>query len=116
MKSNDSMRFQPRVFFPAAICRCLPSALPAAVILLVFCIAPVTVRAFSVEQMTTNGRANPLGIAADDISFAWAIAPEARGVIQSAYRIRVSTEGRRRRGLGLRSRGLGSTDRHHVAR
>jgi alpha-L-rhamnosidase len=46
----------------------------------------------SVERLTTNGRANPLGIAADDISFAWASAAEARGVVQSAYQLRVGTK------------------------
>lgn len=48
--------------------------------------------AFSVEQMTCNGRANPLGIAADDVSFAWATASAARGFVQSAYRVRVGTK------------------------
>ena len=71
-------------------CWRLPSALRAAVIQLVACLTPAT-WAFSVDRMTTNGRANPLGIAADDISFAWAITSEARGVVQSAYRIRVRT-------------------------
>jgi len=62
--------------------------------LFVACVVPTITWALSVEQLTTNGRTNPLGIAADDISFAWAIASEARGVVQSAYRIRVgNTEG-----------------------
>ncbi len=57
------------------------------------CIAPISAWALSVEQMTTNGRVNPLGIAADDISFAWAIGSDAhaRGVMQSAYQVRVGT-------------------------
>ena len=39
--------------------------------------------------MTVNGRANPLGIAADDVSLAWSIAAEVRGTVQGAYQIRV---------------------------
>lgn len=44
--------------------------------------------------MTVNGRIDPLGIAADDICFAWATVakdPNARGITQTAYRIRVGT-------------------------
>ena len=63
----------------------------ATVILLATCVAPVAARALSIEQMTTNGRTHPLGIAADDISLAWAIGAEARGVVQSAYQVRVGT-------------------------
>jgi len=48
-------------------------------------------RALSVAQMTVDGRANPLGIAADDISLAWSIAAEERGTVQGAYQIRVGT-------------------------
>ena len=59
--------------------------------LLIACVTPTLTWALSAEQLTTNGRTNPLGIAADDISFAWAITAEARGVVQSAYRIRVGT-------------------------
>jgi alpha-L-rhamnosidase len=47
--------------------------------------------AFSVGQMTCNGRSNPLGIAADDVSLAWTIAAEERGTVQGAYQIRVGT-------------------------
>jgi alpha-L-rhamnosidase len=90
MKSIYPTRSQLRVSVDAVTRWRLPSALRAAVIQLVACLAPAT-WAFSVERMTTNGRTNPLGIAADDISFAWAIASEARGVVQSAYRIRVRT-------------------------
>jgi len=42
--------------------------------------------------MTVNCRSNPLGIGGDDISFAWAITSEERGVVQGAYQIRVSTK------------------------
>ena len=52
----------------------------------------VSAWAFSIGQMTTNGRTNPLGIAADDISFSWAITADARGVEQSAYQLRVGTK------------------------
>lgn len=55
------------------------------------CGASLAAQALSVEQMTTDGRSNPLGIAAADISFAWAIAAEARDTVQSAYQIRVGT-------------------------
>lgn len=41
--------------------------------------------------MTVNGRSNPLGIAGDDISFAWAITAKERGVVQSGCQIRVGT-------------------------
>lgn len=73
-------------------------ALVAALAVLVACAAPpVTDRALSFELPTVNGRSNPLGIAADDISFGWATAGTgslARSITQSAYRIRVgATEG-----------------------
>ena len=48
--------------------------------------------AAAIKQTTVNGRTNPLGIAADDISFAWAIDSEARGVVQSACQIRAGTK------------------------
>lgn len=41
--------------------------------------------------MTVNARVNPLGIAADDVSFAWAIAADERAMVQSAYQLRVGT-------------------------
>ena len=47
------------------------------------------VRGITVEQVTTNGRARPLGISADDLSFSWSTQADARGVAQSAYQIRV---------------------------
>ncbi|MBW8864113.1 MAG: family 78 glycoside hydrolase catalytic domain, partial [Verrucomicrobia bacterium] len=65
------------------------SRLSAAVVLFV-CLAS-TALALGVEQMTVNGRSNPLGIAADDLSFAWAIGADQRGMTQSAYQIRVGT-------------------------
>jgi hypothetical protein len=67
-------------FFPAV-----------AALLLTAPLAPAA-GALSVEQLTTNGRTNPLGIAADDISFGWAIVAEARGVVQSAYHTRMMAE------------------------
>ncbi len=45
----------------------------------------------AVEHLTTNGRENPLGIAADDLSFSWASVSQERGVVQQAYQIRVGT-------------------------
>ena len=71
-----------RLFSPAGL---------AIVILFAACLTPAA-WSFSVEQTTINGRANPLGIASDDISFSWAIAAETRGVVQSAYCIRVGTK------------------------
>jgi alpha-L-rhamnosidase len=68
----------------------LPAGL-AILLLFAACLAPAA-GAFSVGHPTVNGRANPLGIGADDISFCWAIAAETRGVVQSAYRIRVGTK------------------------
>ena len=62
----------------------------AIVILFAACLTPAA-WAFSVEHTTVNGRANPLGIAADDISMAWAIAADERGTVQGAYQIRVGT-------------------------
>lgn len=47
--------------------------------------------AVTVTNLACNGRANPLGIATNDISFGWSSVTSARGVVQSAYQIRVST-------------------------
>ena len=91
MKSIYPMRSPLRILLAAAICRCLPAALRQAICLLVACVAPVAAGALSVEQMTTNGRTNPLGVATDNISLAWAIAAEARGSVQGAYQVRVGT-------------------------
>lgn len=63
----------------------------AIAILLAACLTPVA-WALSVEQLTVNGRTNPLGIAADDISFAWAATTDERGFTQSGYQIRVGTK------------------------
>lgn len=43
------------------------------------------------ETLTTNGRTNPLGIAAHDISFGWSAAAADRGVMQDVYEVRVGT-------------------------
>jgi alpha-L-rhamnosidase len=67
------------------------SLIQIAVVLFVACSASAG-WALSVEQMTVNGRTNPLGIAASDISFSWAGEAEARGIVQSAYSIRVGTQ------------------------
>ena len=73
------------------IYRELRLALP---LVLILCMASTgfTAWAFSVGQMTSNGRSNPLGIGSEDISFAWAITGEGRDVVQSAYEIRVGTK------------------------
>ncbi|MDQ8198743.1 hypothetical protein QEH56_11315 [Pelagicoccus enzymogenes] len=44
----------------------------------------------TIENRTTNARTNPLGIPADDISFAWTLSSSERGNSQSAYAIRAS--------------------------
>lgn len=61
------------------------------IVLVLFCGTVVDASTFAVKQTTTNGRINPLGIAADGISFAWTSDSKERGVVQSAYRIRVGT-------------------------
>jgi alpha-L-rhamnosidase len=47
--------------------------------------------ALTVTNLTCNGRTNPLGIGTNDISFGWAGVASERGVVQSAYQIRVGT-------------------------
>src|ERR1035437_6282843 len=47
--------------------------------------------AITVTNLSCNGRANPLGIATNDLSFGWTSVTNARGVVQSAYQIRVGT-------------------------
>ena len=42
-------------------------------------------------RLTTNGRINPLGIAAREISLGWSAGSTARGVSQRAYELRVGT-------------------------
>ena len=65
-----------------------------------FAIAPVAVSTAAAEdstirpritRLTTNGRANPLGIPAQNLSFGWASTSTERGVKQRAYQIRVGT-------------------------
>ncbi len=48
--------------------------------------------ALTLENLTANGRANPLGISAEDISFGWAAHSEERGAGQEGYQIRVGAE------------------------
>jgi alpha-L-rhamnosidase len=45
----------------------------------------------SINKATTNGRVNPLGIAASDISFGWSASSALRGTKQQAYQIWVGT-------------------------
>jgi alpha-L-rhamnosidase len=59
--------------------------------LLLACLVPTAAGAITTEQLTVNGRTNPLGIATNDVSFSWAITSQERGVVQSAYQIRVGT-------------------------
>jgi len=63
----------------------------AALALLLCCAAAVDAWALSIGQMTTNGRANPLGIGGDDLSLAGASESDARSTVQSAYRVRVGS-------------------------
>ena len=48
-------------------------------------------QAITVTNLTCNGRANPLGIGTNDISFSWASVASGRGVVQGAYQICVGT-------------------------
>ena len=76
MKSNVPICSRPGLFLTAVSLLCAS-------------LMPVAAQALAVGQMTTNGRTNPLGIAADDISLAWAIVSESRGTVQAAYQIRI---------------------------
>jgi len=83
-------------------------ARPLAVALLAGCVAATDVWALSIGRMTTNGRANPVGIGGDDISLGWTIESETRGKVQSAYEVRLgSTES----GTDLWDSGRVSSDR-----
>jgi alpha-L-rhamnosidase len=48
-------------------------------------------QALTVTNLTCNGRANPLGIGTNDISFSWSSVAGGRGVVQGAYQVRVGT-------------------------
>ncbi len=85
------MASQPETLLVRVTCRRFFLTSWAMVIVLMACPGS-TARAFSVAQMTVNGRTDPLGIAGDDVAFTWAVSAEGRGVVQSAYRIRVGTE------------------------
>jgi len=91
MKLFAPMRFQRHNSAVIAIFPRLRFAFRTAVILFIACHAPAA-WAFSAGQMTVNGRTSPLGIAADNVSLAWAIAADQRGVTQSSYQIRVGTK------------------------
>lgn len=58
-------------------------------LLLASCVAPTRVATVTVTQLTTNGRIDPLGIGADDLSLGWAIDGPSRGIAQQAYEVRV---------------------------
>jgi len=55
--------------------------------------APVTIAAsdLAVASLTTNGRVDPLGIPGTAPTFGWAATAATRGVVQSAYELRVGT-------------------------
>jgi alpha-L-rhamnosidase len=63
----------------------------AALLLLALTSAAVAAGETTLVRLTVNGRANPLGIPAKDISFGWSAASTGRGVMQQAYQIRVGT-------------------------
>jgi alpha-L-rhamnosidase len=44
-----------------------------------------------ISRVTVNGRTDPLGIAADDISFGWSASSAERGTVQRAYQIKVGS-------------------------
>lgn len=44
-----------------------------------------------IGRMTTDGRDSPLGVPADDVSFAWEITSSARDVRQTAFEVRVGS-------------------------
>jgi alpha-L-rhamnosidase len=46
----------------------------------------------AIDRVTTDGRVNPLGIAASDISFGWSATSALRGTKQKAYQIWVGTK------------------------
>jgi alpha-L-rhamnosidase len=82
------------MLYPAPVRVCLIVLLLAAAIPPLRCNATEHSPVLSVAKTTTNGRHNPLGIAGDDISLAWAIESEVRGTVQSSYRVRIgSAEG-----------------------
>jgi alpha-L-rhamnosidase len=54
-------------------------------------IAQSGAQTLSIARLSTNGRENPLGIPAGNISFSWAATSPGRGVVQQAYQIRVGT-------------------------
>ena len=61
------------------------------ILILATACAPTLAQAASIDSMTTNGRTDPLGIPADNISFGWTIDSTERAVTQTAYNIQVST-------------------------
>jgi alpha-L-rhamnosidase len=66
-------------------------ASPVALTAVLFLAMPGLACALGVGQLTTNGRVNPLGIAADHLAFGWVVTSEGRDVTQRAYEIRVGT-------------------------
>ncbi|HLP00913.1 MAG TPA: family 78 glycoside hydrolase catalytic domain [Opitutaceae bacterium] len=81
-----------RPILSPAICRCLFASWSATVGLIVAAaVAASDGYALSVGSMTTNARTNPLGIGNVDISFGWTIEAAERGVVQSAYQVRVGS-------------------------
>lgn len=71
---------------------------PAARLMLAFVVASGATPVVSapqapvvVENLTTNARVEPLGIAGDDVSFGWALQARVRAARQQAYQVRVGS-------------------------
>ena len=64
-------------FLLAMLCACTPAGFAAP--------------ALTINRLTVNGRADPLGISADNISFGWSSAAATRGASQSARQLCVGT-------------------------
>src|SRR4051812_23278075 len=47
--------------------------------------------ALGFKRLTTNGRVNPLGIPASDISLGWSATSTVRGTKQQTYQVRIGT-------------------------
>jgi len=73
--------------------RALSAVLAAAILFAAPCRAagPHVASELTVTGLTTNARTNPLGVATDDLSFAWTLGARVRGALSSAWQVRVGT-------------------------
>lgn len=82
MHSNPALsRFLPRLIL--LVCHGLLAA--GAIV------AEGDAQTLAISRLTTNGRLNPLGIPAGNISFSWVSVSQNRGTIQQSYQIRVGS-------------------------